>query len=156
MTTTAEIHYPDGTYGIQEIMARIPHRAPFLLIDKITRFTPYESITAIKAVTYNEPFFPGHFPAKPVMPGVLIVEAMAQAAGVLVVDSLGDAAKGKLVYFMSIEEAKFRKTVVPGDLLSITAQITQHRKTVWKFRGEARVGDALCAEANFTAMIVDP
>lgn len=151
-----KITYLAGDYDVMRIMQKIPHRSPFLLIDRIDSVTPFEQIEAVKGVTYNEPFFPGHFPTRPVMPGVLIVEAMAQAAGVLVVESLGAEAEGKLVYFMAIEEAKFRRTVTPGDTLRITTTITQNRKAVWKFRGEARVDGALCAEANFTAMIVDP
>lgn len=151
-----KITYQAGEYDIVRIMQKIPHRSPFLLIDRIDSVTPFKQIEAIKGVSYNEPFFPGHFPTRPVMPGVLIVEAMAQAAGVLVVESLGTDAEGKLVYFMAIEDAKFRKTVTPGDMLHITTNITQNRKTVWKFHGEARVDGTLCAEANFTAMIVDP
>ena len=145
-----------GEYDVMRIMTKIPHRAPFLLIDRICEIVPMDRILAQKGVTYNEPYFAGHFPQRPVMPGVLIIEAMAQAAGVLVVESLGKEAEGKLVYFMGIEEAKFRKTVVPGDSLHISAQITQNRRTVWKFRGEGKVDGALVAEANFTAMIVDP
>lgn len=148
--------FADSDYDVLRIMEKIPHRSPFLLIDRVAEVTPFDSVKAIKGVTYNEPFFMGHFPKRPVMPGVLIVEAMAQAAGVLVVESLGADAEGKLVYFMSIEEAKFRKTVTPGHTLDIRAKVTQSRKSVWKFRGEAYIEGALCAEACFTAMIVDP
>ncbi len=147
--------FADGTYDIPRIMEKIPHRAPFLLIDRVLEVTPFNSVKAVKGVTYNEPFFAGHFPARPVMPGVLIIEAMAQAAGVLVVESLGAEAEGKLVYFMSIEEAKFRKIVTPGCMLEIRSAVTQSRKTVWKFKGEAYIDGVLCAEANFTAMLVD-
>lgn len=144
-----------GEYDIPRIMEKIPHRAPMLLIDRIDELEAYKSISATKGVTYNEPFFLGHFPSRPVMPGVLIVEALAQTAGVLVVESLGKDAMGKLVYFMSIEGAKFRKLVVPGDQLILKAQVLQTRKNVWKFKGEAYVDGALCAEATYTAMLVD-
>lgn len=148
--------YGPDDFDVLRIMEKIPHRAPFLLIDRIVAFEKMHRIEAIKGVTYNEPHFLGHFPKKPVMPGVLIIEAMAQAAGVLVVESMGKEAEGKLVYFMSIEEGKFRKVVTPGCILHISATITHSRKTVWKFKGEAKVDDTLVAEANFTAMVVDP
>ena len=148
--------YGPDEFDVMRIMEKIPHRAPFLLIDRIVEFEKLHRIKAVKAVTYNEPHFLGHFPKKPVMPGVLIIEAMAQAAGVLVVESMGKDAEGKLVYFMSIEEGKFRKIVTPGCMLEISATITQSRKTVWKFKGEAHVDGQLVAEANFTAMVVDP
>jgi 3-hydroxyacyl-[acyl-carrier-protein] dehydratase len=109
----------------------------------------------IKNVTINEPFFQGHFPTRPVMPGVLLVEAMAQTAAVLVCETLDFAGEGKLVYFMSIENARFRKPVIPGDALRIPVEVQHHRSNVWKFKGEARVGDTLVAEAVYTAMIVD-
>ena len=143
-------------YDVVKIMEKIPHRAPFLLIDRVLEVTPYESVKALKGVTFNEPFFIGHFPARPLMPGVLIVEAMAQASGILVVESLGPEGEGKMVYFMSIEEAKFRKPVTPGYILELRASLVQNRKNVWKFKGEAYIEGALCAEANFTAMVVDP
>lgn len=140
---------------VLKIMDRIPHRYPFLLVDKIVEITPYESCVGVKGVTASEPHFQGHFPQKPIMPGVLIVESMAQTAGVMVVSSLGKEAEGKLVYFMSIEEAKFRKPVVPGDLLKIHVSKKQQRGPVWKFTGEARVDGELVAEATFAAMIRD-
>jgi 3-hydroxyacyl-[acyl-carrier-protein] dehydratase len=115
-----------------------------------------ERITAYKAVTMNELFFQGHFPGRPIMPGVMIVEALAQAAGVLAVKSLGDAEAGKLVYFMSIENAKFRVPVEPGVLLKLEANLLQKRSRVWKFAGRASVNGKLATEADFTAMIVDP
>jgi 3-hydroxyacyl-[acyl-carrier-protein] dehydratase len=141
--------------NVQDIMAMIPHRYPILLVDRILDFKAGEWAIGLKNVTFNEPHFQGHFPSQAVMPGVLIVEAMAQTSAVLVVKTLGDEARGKLVYFMSIEEAKFRKPVVPGDSLHIHVQVLQHRRNVWKFKGEARVGDVLCAEAVFSAMIMD-
>ena len=140
---------------INRIMKMIPHRYPILLVDRILEFVPGESAVGLKNVTMNEPHFQGHFPTFPVMPGVLIVEAMAQTSAILVVQTLGAEAEGKLVYFMSIDSAKFRKPVTPGDSLHIRVTKVQNRKAVWKFRGEAMVGDTLCAEAEFSAMIVD-
>ena len=127
-----------------------------LLVDRVERLDPDQGITAIKAVTINEPFFQGHFPGRPIMPGVLIVEALAQAAGVLAVESLGLAGSGKLVYFMAIDGAQFRTPVEPGVLLRLEVDFVQKRTTVCKFAGRAFVGDKLAAEANFTAMIADP
>ncbi|MCB2081220.1 MAG: 3-hydroxyacyl-ACP dehydratase FabZ, partial [Rickettsiales bacterium] len=132
----------------------LPHRYPFLLVDKIIDFTE-NTIVGIKNVTINEPFFQGHFPGKPVMPGVLIIEAMAQASAVLVVQTVGDEIAGKLVYFMSIEEARFRKPVVPGDSLHIRATVLRNRKNVWKFACEALVEGEKVAEATISAMIMD-
>ncbi len=140
---------------IHRIMQMIPHRYPFLLIDKVVDVVPGESATGIKNVTINEPHFTGHFPARPVMPGVLIVEAMAQTAAVIVVASLGPSAEGKLVYFMSIENARFRKPVEPGDQLRLICKKEKQRMGVWKFSGEARVGSVVVAEATFSAMIMD-
>ena len=137
-------------------MAALPHRYPMLLVDRVEQLIPDERITAIKAVTINEPFFQGHFPARPIMPGVLIVEALAQAAGVLAVESLGLAASGKLVYFMAIDGAKFRTPVEPGVLLRLDVEFVQKRATVCKFVGRASIDGKLAAEANFTAMIADP
>ncbi len=138
---------------ISEIMDLIPHRIPMLLIDKLVDVKLGESATGIKNVTMNEWFFQGHFPGHPVMPGVLIVEAMAQAAGALVMKSMGQNSSDKLVYFMSIEEAKFRKPVVPGDTLKLKVSLIKSRGSIWKFKGEAWVGDVLTDEAIFTAMI---
>ena len=140
---------------IVRIMDMIPHRYPFLMIDKITEVIPDVSAIGIKNVTINEPFFQGHFPGHPVMPGVLIIEAMAQTSGVLVIETMGAQSEGKLVYFMSVDKARFRKPVTPGDTLSISVTKVQNRGPVWKFNGEARVGDTLMAEATFAAMIVD-
>nr|WP_174275383.1 3-hydroxyacyl-ACP dehydratase FabZ [Sphingomonas bacterium] len=145
-----------GPLDIGRIMAALPHRYPMLLVDRVERLVPDRSITAIKAVTINEGFFQGHFPGRPIMPGVLIVEALAQAAGVLAVESLGLAGSGKLVYFMAIDEAKFRKPVEPGVLLRLEVEFVQKRASVCKFKGGAFVGDTLAAQANFTAMIADP
>jgi 3-hydroxyacyl-[acyl-carrier-protein] dehydratase len=140
---------------VMRIMQLIPHRYPFLLIDKIVDAVPFTSATGIKNVSINEPHFQGHFPQRPVMPGVLIIEAMAQTAGALVVHSLGQEAEGKLVYFMTIDNARFRRPVVPGDQLHIHVVKERSRGNVWKFNGQAKVGDVLVAEATYSAMIMD-
>lgn len=140
---------------INRIMQLIPHRYPFLMVDKVIDVVPEQSAIGVKNVTINEPYFQGHFPSRPVMPGVLIIEAMAQTAGVLVVHSMGPTAEGKLVYFMSIDSARFRKPVGPGDTLMIHVVKERSRGNVWKFRGEAKVGDTVMAEAVYTAMIMD-
>ena len=145
-----------GPLDIKRVMAALPHRYPMLLVDRVESLDPDKGISAIKAVTINEPFFQGHFPGRPIMPGVLIVEALAQAAGILAVEALGLAGSGKLVYFMAIEGAKFRLPVEPGVLLRLGVEFVQKRSTVCKFRGRASVDGKLAAEANFTAMIADP
>jgi 3-hydroxyacyl-[acyl-carrier-protein] dehydratase len=144
------------TRDIRQVMAALPHRYPMLLVDRVSELVVDERITAIKAVTINESFFQGHFPGRPIMPGVLIVEALAQAAGVLAVESLGLAGSGKLVYFMAIDGAKFRTPVEPGCLLELKVSFVQKRSSVCKFAGQAFVDGKLAAEANFTAMIADP
>lgn len=136
--------------NIKEIQKILPHRYPFLLIDRIIELTPNERAVGLKNVTINEPFFQGHFPDYPIMPGVLIVEAMAQVSGVLAFKS---GENGKSVYFMSIEKAKFRKPVVPGDQLRFEVTVVQQRKNVWKFAGQAFVDSKLVSEAEFTAML---
>ena len=143
------------TIDIHRIVEMIPHRYPFLMIDRLLDVIPGESATGIKNVTINEPFFHGHFPHRPVMPGVLIIEAMAQTAAVIVVASLGTAAEGKLVYFMSIDNARFRKPVEPGDQLRLICRKERQRGNVWKFAGEAHVGDTVVADATYTAMIMN-
>ncbi|QKS01052.1 3-hydroxyacyl-ACP dehydratase FabZ [Sphingomonas sp. CL5.1] len=145
-----------GPLDIARVMAALPHRYPMLLVDRVEELVPDRSIAAIKAVTFNEGFFQGHFPGRPIMPGVLIVEALAQAAGVLAVESLGLAGSGKLVYFMAIENAKFRKPVEPGVLLRLEVEFVQKRSSVCKFAGVARIDGQVAAEASFTAMIADP
>lgn len=139
--------------SVSEIMESIPHRYPFLLVDKMIDVVPGETATGVKNVTINEPFFPGHFPQKPVMPGVLILEAMAQTAGVLAVQFLGDNARGKVMYFMGIDGAKFRQPVVPGDVLHMKVTKTRGGGAVWKFDAEAYVEDELVAQAKLTAML---
>lgn len=144
------------TIDIQGIMQRIPHRYPMLLIDKVIDVVLGESATGVKNVTVNEPFFQGHFPKHPIMPGVLIVEAMAQTSAVLVVDTLQDVEEGRhMVYFMTIDEARFRRPVFPGDVLHIKVQKVRQRGNVWKFKGEAYVGEEKAAEAMYSAMLID-
>ena len=144
------------TLDAREIQRLIPHRYPFLLIDRVLEIEPGRRIVGLKNVTANEEFFRGHFPNYPIMPGVLIVEALAQAAGILAVESLGLANSGKLVYFMAIEGAKFRTPVEPGCLLQLDVEFVQKRSSVCKFAGKASVEGKLAAEAQFTAMIADP
>jgi 3-hydroxyacyl-[acyl-carrier-protein] dehydratase len=139
---------------ILTIKRAIPHRYPFLLIDRVVNIAKNRSAVGIKNVTANEPHFQGHFPTRPVMPGVLIIEAMAQTSAVLVVETLGLLDSELLVYFMSIDSAKFRRVVQPGDTLELHVTVDRTRGKVWRFAGEARVGDALCAEAAFAAMIM--
>ena len=140
---------------IEKIIEMMPHRYPFLLIDRLIKIEKDEYAIGLKNVTINEPFFMGHFPGKKVMPGVLIIESMAQTSGALVVSSYGIEAMGKLVYFMSIDKARFRKLVVPGDQLFIEVRKKQSRKLVWKFDCIAKVNEKIVAEAIITAMIVD-
>ena len=144
-----------STIDIAGIMKAIPHRYPFLLLDRVVDLVRNQSATGIKNVTVNENFFQGHFPGHPVMPGVLIIESMAQTAAVLVVETLGPDAQGKLVYFMSIEGAKFRRPVVPGDQLRIHIVKERNRGNVWKFHAIARVDGVAVAEATYAAMIMD-
>ena len=146
---------PGPTIEIDRIKQMIPHRYPMLMIDRIIDVVPNMQATGIKNVTINEPFFQGHFPSFPVMPGVLIIEAMAQTAAVLVVDSLGPHTEGKLVFFMTIDSARFRKPVVPGNTVHIHVVKQRHRGAVWKFKGEAKVDGVLVAEAIYAAMILD-
>jgi 3-hydroxyacyl-[acyl-carrier-protein] dehydratase len=143
------------TADIARIMKLLPHRYPFLLIDKMIDMDGEESGTAIKNVTINEPFFQGHFPGKPVMPGVLLVEAMAQAAGALVLNHLGDAHAGKLVFFMSIDKARFRKPVLPGDVVHFHVKLSNKRAPVWKYWAEAHVDGKKVAEAEIGAMLMN-
>ncbi|MFW0777395.1 MAG: 3-hydroxyacyl-ACP dehydratase FabZ [Rickettsiales bacterium] len=145
----------DTMISVERIMEMIPHRYPFLMIDKVKDIVLGESAVGIKNVTINEPFFVGHFPEKPVMPGVLIIEAMAQTSAVLVVNTMGEEAEGKLVYFMSIDDARFRKPVGPGDTLHIRVEKQQNRRNVWKFACVATVEGTKVAEASISAMIVD-
>lgn len=142
-----------AVYDIPRILAALPHRYPMLLVDRVVDLKKGEEITAIKAVTFNEGFFQGHFPGRPIMPGVLQVEALAQAAGILAVETLDLAGSGKLVYFMAIEEAKFRAPVEPGVLLTLKTGFVQQRARVCKFWGEASVDGKVTCDVKFTAMI---
>lgn len=146
----------DGAaFDIGRVLAMIPHRYPLLLVDRLEAVELGERAIGIKNVTFNEPHFQGHFPGAPVMPGVLIVEAMAQTAAALVIATLGADAEGKLVYFMTIDQARFRRQVVPGDQLKLHVQKTRARTRVWKFDGVAYVDGAVAAEASFGAMIAE-
>jgi 3-hydroxyacyl-[acyl-carrier-protein] dehydratase len=140
---------------IREILERIPHRYPFLLIDRAEDYRPSESIVGIKCVTFNEDFFQGHFPGNPVMPGVLVVEALAQTGAVLMSKSLNVDVNGKAIMFMSIDEARFRQPVRPGDVLRMHVEVLRARGDIFKFKGRAMVGDKLVAEAQFAAMVVE-
>ena len=140
----------------KKLMDMLPHRYPMLLVDFMEKVDVNKSAIGVKNVSIGEPFFEGHFPGNPIMPGVLIVEAMAQTAGALVVESLNLHGSGSLVYFMSIEKAKFRKLVLPGDILKLHVEVVKARTKVWKFEGQARVKDELVAESEFTAMMAAP
>jgi 3-hydroxyacyl-[acyl-carrier-protein] dehydratase len=154
MMSEAEGRSVLGTADIARIMAMLPHRYPFLLIDRLIDMDRDLSGTGIKNVTINEPFFQGHFPQSPVMPGVLIIEAMAQTAGALVLAHLGADNSGKLVYFMAIDHARFRKPVLPGDVLHLPVRQLQKRGNVWRFAAEAQVDRRKVAEAEISAMLV--
>ena len=142
--------------NIDQIKKMIPHRAPILLIDRVEHVVLDSEATGIKAVSGNEPYFAGHFPDFPVMPGVLIVEALAQTAAVLVAATMPDLAQGKLVFFTTIEKARFRQPVRPGDVIKLHAVKNTCKGPLWKFTGKATVDGKLVAEADFGAMIVDP
>ena len=146
----------DTGFDVVEVLKRLPHRYPLLLVDRVKELVVDERIHAIKAVSVNEDFFQGHFPGAPIMPGVLQIEALAQAAGVLAVESLGLAGSGKLVYFMGIDGAKFRAPVTPGCLLDLKVSFLQKRSRVYKFAGKASVDGKTTCECEFTAMIADP
>jgi 3-hydroxyacyl-[acyl-carrier-protein] dehydratase len=139
---------------VEQIKRLLPHRAPFLFLERLSDIVPWESAVGHKAVSFNEPHFAGHFPNYAVMPGVLIVEAMAQTAGAVIVHSMA-LDRTPNVFFMGIDKARFRKPVVPGDALRLPVRALQHRGPVWKFEGKAYVGETLCAEAEFSAMIRD-
>jgi 3-hydroxyacyl-[acyl-carrier-protein] dehydratase len=150
-----EKHPSHLVLGVEDIKRLLPHRSPFLFVEKLSDIVAGESATGHKAIGYNEPYFQGHFPDHSVMPGVLIVEALAQTAGALVVHSLGVTGENRIVYFLTIEKARFRKPVRPGDMLQMRVKALRRRGPVWRFAGEAYVGDVLCAEAEFSAMIQD-
>jgi 3-hydroxyacyl-[acyl-carrier-protein] dehydratase len=141
--------------GIDEVMRRLPHRPPFLLIDRAEDYVPNESLTGIKCVTINEPFFVGHFPQAPVMPGVLIIEALAQAGGLLMSKSWDVQPEGKVIFFLTVDNCRFRQPVRPGDVLRLEVKVLRARADVVKFKGRAVVGEKLAAEAEFAAMLVE-
>jgi 3-hydroxyacyl-[acyl-carrier-protein] dehydratase len=143
------------TLDVEQIKKLLPHRAPMLLVERLTDIVKLESATGWKAVSINEPYFQGHFPDYAVMPGVLIVEAMAQTAGAVVMHGLGIEREKSMVYFMTIEKARFRKPVHPGNMLRMPVKALKRRGPVWRFEGQAFIGDTLCAEAEFSATIFD-
>ncbi len=138
---------------IKEIMAILPHAYPFLLVDRIVEIEPGKRVVGIKNVTYNEPFFPGHFPGRPIMPGVLIVEAMAQTAGLLIFNSLPQEDRKKNVFFLGIDNVRFRKPVIPGDQLRMELEITRRRQSIYGFKGKALVDGNVVAEGDLLAML---
>ena len=144
------------TYDIAQVLNALPHRYPLLLVDRVKSLVVGEEIVAIKAVSFNEQFFQGHFPGRPIMPGVLQIEALAQAAAILAIETLELAGSGKLVYFMAIEDAKFRAPVEPGCLLDLNVGFIQKRARVCKFWGKASVEGKVTCEVSFTAMVADP
>jgi 3-hydroxyacyl-[acyl-carrier-protein] dehydratase len=140
---------------IHQVLSILPHRFPFVLVDRVTELIPGKSIRGHKCVTYNEPWFQGHFPQRPIMPGVLIIEAMAQIGGILAYASDPFDSTSNLMFFLAIDKARFRHTVTPGDRLDLYAEVLHHRSNVWKLRGEARVDGALCAEGELLGSVVD-
>jgi 3-hydroxyacyl-[acyl-carrier-protein] dehydratase len=156
MTAERPAPPPAPVLDVQGIQKLIPHRWPFLLVDRVVAFEQGRKLVGVKGVTMNEPFFLGHFPDKPVMPGVLILEALAQAAALLAKMTLGSGEDGKLTYLMGIDAARFRRPVVPGDRLELHVEVTKQKGMVWKQKGTAIVDGQVCAEAEFMAMLVDP
>ncbi len=153
---TAEAENDAGAaIDMQEILKRIPHRYPFLLIDRAEAYKPHASIIGVKCVTANEPYFQGHFPDNPVMPGVLIIEALGQTGGVLMSKSLNADVTGKTIFFASVENCRFRAPVRPGDVLRMHVDVLKHRGDVFKFRGKALVNEKLAAECEFAAVVVE-
>jgi len=155
MSRKAPVNQEPDAIDISEILERIPHRYPFLLVDRAEEYRPSQSIVGVKCVTFNEPFFQGHFPGYPVMPGVLIVEALAQTGAVLMSKSLDVDVAGKTILFMSLDNCRFRHPVRPGDLMRMPVEVVRARGDVFKFRGKALVGDKVAAEAEFAAMVVE-
>ena len=146
----------DSEYDILAVMEKLPHRYPFLLVDRVIKLIPHEKIVALKNVTFNEPFFQGHFPGKPVMPGVLVIEAMAQAGGILAYETAPSEKRNRLIYFMGMDKVRFRKMVLPGDQIILEAKILKFRSKVAKMSGTATVDDELVAEAELMASFGDP
>jgi 3-hydroxyacyl-[acyl-carrier-protein] dehydratase len=145
----------DQAIAIEEVLQRLPHRYPFLLVDRAVEYKPFVSIRGIKSVTFNEPFFPGHFPGAPVMPGVLQIEAMAQTGALLMSKSMDVDASKHIILFMAVDNARFRRPVKPGDALELPVEVIFHRRNIFKFRGRAEVNGELAAEAEFAAMKAD-
>jgi len=145
----------DTTFDLATLLRILPHRAPFLLLDRVIELSPRQSAHGIKCVTYNEPFFPGHFPGQPIFPGVLILEALAQLVGVLAYASEPFDSSQKLMYFMGIDKARFRKPVVPGDRMDLHVEVLQRKSNIWKCQGRAYVDESLCAEAELLAAVMD-
>jgi 3-hydroxyacyl-[acyl-carrier-protein] dehydratase len=155
MTEVETSETPSTSIDINEIFRRIPHRYPFLLVDRAEDYVPHKSIVGIKCVTFNEPFFQGHFPNNPVMPGVLIVEAIAQSGALLMSKTLDADVTGKTILFMSLDNTRFRHPVRPGDVLRMEVEVVRARSTLFKFRGRALVGDKVAAECEFAGMVVE-
>jgi 3-hydroxyacyl-[acyl-carrier-protein] dehydratase len=155
MSRKAPVNEGTGEIDITEILQRIPHRYPFLLVDRAEEYKASESIVGIKCVTVNEPFFQGHFPGYPVMPAVLLIEAMAQTGAVLMSKSLEVDTAGKTIFFMSADNCRFRSPVRPGDVVRMPVRVVRHRGDVFKFAGQAIVGDKVAAECEFAAMVVE-
>jgi 3-hydroxyacyl-[acyl-carrier-protein] dehydratase len=155
MIRRAPVTEEPTTIDISEILTRIPHRYPFLLVDRAEDYRPHQSITGIKCVTFNEPFFQGHFPGFPVMPGVLVCEALAQTGAVLMSKSLDVDVAGKTILFMSLDNCRFRQPVRPGDMLRLMVEVLRARGDIFKFKGRAMVGDKMVAECEFAAMVVE-
>ena len=155
MSRKAPVSEAPSEIDITEILALIPHRYPFLLVDRCEDYVPHTSIVGIKCVTVNEPFFQGHFPGYPVMPGVLIVEALAQTGAVLMSKSLDVDVRGKAIFFMSLDNCRFRTPVRPGAVIRLVVEVLRARSDIFKFKGRALVGDKVCAEAEFAAMVVE-
>ena len=155
MSRKAPVSEAPSEIDITEILALIPHRYPFLLVDRCEDYVPHTSIVGIKCVTVNEPFFQGHFPGYPVMPGVLIVEALAQTGAVLMSKSLNVDVRGKAIFFMSLDNCRFRTPVRTGAVIRLVVEVLRARSDIFKFKGRALVGDKVCAEAEFAAMVVE-
>jgi len=155
MSRKAPVGTEPTEIDITEIMARIPHRIPFLLVDRCEDYVASQSIVGVKCVSVNEPYFAGHFPDYPVMPGVLVVEAMAQTSAVLMSKSLAIDPAGKAIFFMSLDNCRFRAPVRPGAVLRMLVEVTQSRRDIYKFKGRAMIGDKVAAEAEWAAMVVD-
>jgi 3-hydroxyacyl-[acyl-carrier-protein] dehydratase len=145
---------PDVDYA--GVMRVLPHRYPMLMVDRVVEIVAHESAVGIKNVTFNEPFFPGHFPADPIMPGVLLIEAMAQTAAVLMVESLGADTTGKSFYFLAIDAGRFRRAVRPGDEVRLLVRLQKAKLGIWRFEGQAMVAGQLASQAEFSAKLVDP